>query len=62
MLIQNSTERPSVDELIKLPQISLRIREKKLQENLTRLKKREEELIIKEQKLSEREAEIIKRE
>jgi hypothetical protein len=32
MLSQNFAERPTVDDLVGLPQLNLRIREKKLQE------------------------------
>ena len=47
MLCQNPNERPNVDDLMNLPQISMRIREKKMQEVAHSIKKREEEMIIK---------------
>lgn len=44
MLAQNWEDRPTVDDLMNLPQISLRIRERKIQETVTLIKKKEEEL------------------
>lgn len=44
MLSQNTSERPSVDDLMNLPQISMRIREKQLQETMALLRKKEEDL------------------
>ena len=68
--------RPNIKEIICIPEISLRIKEKKIKENLKKLKKmeselkirelnikeKEEELIIKEKYLNEREKNIIQRE
>jgi len=54
MLCQNHQERPSVEDLMNIPQISLRIRDKKSQETCLVLKKKEEELRIKEAKLEEK--------
>eukprot|EP00831_Metopus_contortus_P027129 TRINITY_DN22905_c0_g1_i1.p1 TRINITY_DN22905_c0_g1~~TRINITY_DN22905_c0_g1_i1.p1 ORF type:complete len:206 (-),score=27.46 TRINITY_DN22905_c0_g1_i1:39-656(-) len=50
MLRINSDERPSVDQLLTLPLISLRIKEKELKENYSLIRKREEEF---NQKLKE---------
>ena len=68
--------RPTIKEIIGIPEISLRIKEKKIKENLKKLKKmenelkirelnakeKEEELLIKEKYLNEREKNIIQRE
>jgi NIMA (never in mitosis gene a)-related kinase len=45
MLTQNTQDRLTVDDLMSLPQLSLRIRERKLQDANSRLKRKEEELI-----------------
>ena len=44
MINVDSALRPSVDDLLNLPQVSLRLREKKLRENSNSMKKKEEEL------------------
>lgn len=62
MLSQESSKRPTVDDLMRLPQMSLRMREKKLQENMSRVKRREDEVIVKEAKVAERENDVKKRE
>ena len=68
--------RPNIKEIIAIPEISLRIKEKKIKENLKKLKKmenelkirelntkeKEEQLIIKEKYLNEREKNISQRE
>ena len=68
--------RPNIKEIISIPEISLRIKEKKIKENLKKLKKmenelrirelntkeKEEELLIKEKYLNEREKNISQRE
>lgn len=56
MLCQNYHNRPSVEDLMNLPQISLRIREKKMQEIQVLLRRKEEELKAKEEKINERES------
>ncbi|OMJ85173.1 hypothetical protein SteCoe_13566 [Stentor coeruleus] len=52
MLSIDSNLRPSVEDLLNLPQVSLRIREKKLRENQLALKKKEEELKKKEAEIN----------
>lgn len=52
MLSLDPNLRPSVEDLLNLPQISLRIREKKLRENQLALKKKEEELKKKEAEIN----------
>ena len=68
--------RPNIKEIISIPEISLRIKEKKIKENIKKLKKmenelemreinlkeKEESLSIKEKYLNEREKNIIQRE
>jgi NIMA (never in mitosis gene a)-related kinase len=55
MLCQNSIERPTVDDLMNLPQVSLRIREKKMVEVQMLVKKKEDELKAREEKINEKE-------
>ena len=57
MLNLDSNLRPSVDELLSLPQVSLRLRERKLRETQNSLKKREEELKKKEAEIIQMETE-----
>jgi NIMA (never in mitosis gene a)-related kinase len=54
MLTLAHEKRPSVDDLMNIPQISLRIREKKLHEVTGLLKKKEEELRGKEERLNDK--------
>ncbi len=51
MLQVEPTQRPSVEELLNLPYISMRVREKSLMKNLVTVKKKEEEVKKKEMKL-----------
>jgi len=44
MLNVDAETRPGVDDLLNMPQVSLRLRERKLRENMNGLKKKEEEL------------------
>jgi NIMA (never in mitosis gene a)-related kinase 2 len=62
MLSQNSNDRPTVDELMSLPQLSLRIREKKLHEAMGKLRRKEEELSAREAKINDRENAVQQRE
>jgi NIMA (never in mitosis gene a)-related kinase 2 len=57
MLNVDWNSRPSVDDLLSLPQVSLRLREKKLRENQISLKKKEEELKKKEAEIAQLEEE-----
>lgn len=56
----NQDQRPSVDDLLNLPEISIRVREKRLKENINIIKIREEELQRKEQELSTKEINLKK--
>ena len=54
--------RPSIEDLLNLPQVSLRIREKRLKENFIKLKKFEESLKLKETEITEKERNLEERE
>jgi hypothetical protein len=54
MLSVDQERRPSVEDLLNLPQISLRLRERRLKDNMAKLKKYEESLKIKDEELEER--------
>ena len=60
MLFPEQEKRPSVDELLNIPQISIRLREKRMKESFSKLKKREEEVRVKETKIVELEAQLLK--
>ena len=60
MLFPDHEKRPSVDELLNIPQISIRLREKRMKDSFTKLKKREEEVRLKETKIVELETELLK--
>jgi len=62
MLCVDPAHRPTVDDLLNLPQVSLRIREKRLKDNQTMLKKREEEIAAKEEELRELERKVASKE
>jgi hypothetical protein len=55
MLNQVQTDRPTVDDLMNIPQLSMRLREKRMQETCVLLKKKEEDLTLRELKVSEKE-------
>lgn len=57
MMDPDQEKRPSVQDLLNFPQVSLRLREKRLKEQYYKLKKREEELKKKESKFKEMENE-----
>lgn len=54
--------RPSIDELLNLPQISIRLKERKIKDFSSKLKQIEERLKIKEDVLNSKELELNKRE
>ena len=62
MLNVNAEKRPSSEELLNIPQVSVRIREKRIKDTLNKIKILEEKLNIKEKELKEREEELNKRE
>eukprot|EP00742_Colponemidia_sp_Colp-10_P011693 GILJ01013030.1.p1 GENE.GILJ01013030.1~~GILJ01013030.1.p1 ORF type:complete len:564 (-),score=86.56 GILJ01013030.1:207-1850(-) len=62
MLSSDPTQRPSVDDLLNVPQVSLRVREKRMKENYAALKKKEEDLKARELSLDALEATLRKRE
>ncbi|EDK31484.1 Serine/Threonine kinase domain protein (macronuclear) [Tetrahymena thermophila SB210] len=61
-LQKNSENRPSVDDLLNLPQISMRLREKRLKENQSVLKQREDDASKKEETLNAMENSVKLRE
>jgi len=63
MLRVNAEERPTVDDLLNVPQISLRLREKRLRENQCLLQKKQDEICKKEIEVIEKEknVEILKK-
>ena len=54
MLSVDQERRPSVEDLLNLPQISLRLRERRLKDNMAKLKNFDESLRTKEKELEER--------
>ena len=60
MLRVNPEERPTVDDLLNVPQISLRLREKRLKENQSILKKKQEDVQKKETDISVKEKSLEK--
>lgn len=59
MMNSDQEKRPSVQDLVNFPQVSLRLREKRMKDHYSKLKKREEELKKKETKYLEQENEIL---
>ena len=62
MLNVNYNLRPSSDELINIPQVSVRLREKRIRDNLSRIKFLEDNLKNKEILINEREIKVAERE
>jgi len=62
MLSIDQDKRPSIEDLLNLPQISLRLRERRLKDNMTKLKKFEDSLKSKENELTEIEKQLEIRE
>lgn len=62
VLTKDINERPSVDELLNIPEISMRLREKRLKECKSMLKKKEEDCKKKVENLEQQEAELRARE
>ena len=62
MLNVNYEKRPSTDELLNIPQVVIRIREKRIKDTLNKIKILEDKLNLKEKELKEREEELNKRE
>lgn len=58
MLAVEQDKRPSVDDLLNLPQISLRLREKRLKDQYQKMKKKEDEFLKKEHTIQEKELEF----
>ena len=62
MLNVNYEKRPSSDELLNIPQVVIRIKEKRIKDTLNKIKLLEDKLKLKEKELKEREEELNKRE
>ena len=62
MLNVNYEKRPSSDELLNIPNVVIRIREKRIRDTLNKIKILEEKLNLKEKELKNREDELNKRE
>jgi len=62
MLKTDPQQRPKVEDLLNIPGISMRLREKTLQKNFVVIKKKEEEIKKKEDILKQKEEELRARE
>lgn len=62
MLMLEQDKRPSIEDLLNLPQVSLRLRERRLKDNMSKLKKYEDSLNQKDLELSQKEKNIELRE
>lgn len=58
MLQVEPTERPNVEDLLNLPHVSMRLRERALKRNLQHMQRKQLEVIKKEQKLSQKQEEV----
>jgi serine/threonine protein kinase len=58
MLKPDPKQRPNVEDLLNLPHVSMRLRERALKRNLQHMKKKEEEVKKKENQLKEKEEEL----
>jgi NIMA (never in mitosis gene a)-related kinase len=58
MLCTDQERRPSCEDMLNIPQVSLRLRERRLKEHTTKLKKFDESLNLREKELNERERNI----
>lgn len=62
MLQTEAHERPNVEDLLNLPHVSMRLRERALKRNLQHMRRKEEEVDKKEQKLAQKAREIAQKE
>ena len=62
MLNVNQEQRPSVEDLLNVPQVCIRLREKRIKENMAKIKSYEEALKIREDEINKRESKLDERE
>ena len=62
MLTVNSNERPSSEDLLNIPEVCVRLREKRIKDTLYKLKLFEEKLNLKDKEIKEKENNLIERE
>lgn len=62
MLKMEPNKRPNVEDLLNLPHVSMKLRERALKKNISHMKKTEEEVKKKEKQLKEKEEELDRRE
>ena len=58
MLQTEACDRPNVEDLLNLPHVSMRLRERALKRNLQHMRRKEEEVEKKEKKLSQKVKEV----
>lgn len=62
MLKTEPKDRPNVEDLLNLPHVSMRLREKALKKNHQHLKRKEDEVTKKEGDLADKESQLLKKE
>jgi NIMA (never in mitosis gene a)-related kinase 2 len=62
MLSPDKEKRPAVEDLLNIPQVSLRLREKRLKESFEKLKRREQDIKSRELKFVQLESKLLKQE
>ena len=61
MLQTEAKDRPNVEDLLNLPHVSMRLRERALKRNLQHMQKKQEEVEKKEQKYESKKSEIARK-
>lgn len=62
MLTVNPDKRPNSDELLNIPEVCIRLREKRINNYMSKIKSNEEKMLLKEKELAQREQEVMKKE
>jgi NIMA (never in mitosis gene a)-related kinase 2 len=62
MLKPEPKHRPNVEDLLNLPNVSIRLRERALKRNIEHMKKKNEEIELREQDMNKQERELQERE